>query len=61
MQKFKCKKGFSKEQISDVVLVLIVVTIISIIILPMFSKQKKIVDSIRTNELENQHKFSIGN
>lgn len=57
--KARSKLGFTKEQISETVTMLIVVVVIMAIIVPIFTKQKVITKSIRDKEIEIQEKFKI--
>lgn len=59
IKKLKSKKGFSKEQISETIMVFIVVILILTIVVPIFDNEGKITKSIRKNEIEIQQKFSV--
>lgn len=59
IKKLKSKKGFSKEQISETIMVFIVVILILTIVVPIFDNEKRITKNIRKNEIEIQQKFSV--
>lgn len=58
-KKLVSNKGISKEQIVQVLAMLIVITIILRVVIPISDKQKILTKTIRDNEMEIQNKFTI--
>lgn len=48
-----------KEQISETIMIFIVIILLSAVVFSIFNSQKDLVNSLRKNEIQTQQKFGI--